>query len=311
MGLFDSLTGFFTGQTARDASNQQIQGLQAGYGQASDLLGQGRSALTSNYTAGLQPFLQNYSTAQGGVGALTDALGITGDPSKVQARFAQTPGYQFQQQQGDEGVLRNASRTGTGNSGAVNLDLQRQGQGLANTTYQQYVNNLMPFLGASGNAASGIGGLYSGLGQGLSGSYGNQAQAAYGTQTGIGNSEANATLAQNSGIQNLLGLGMNALSLGSGGAGSLAGKAGSSLFGNFTNFLSPGSGSFNTPKTYADGGRPSVGQPSIIGERGAEVFVPDRPGTIIPHELAFRHVTPKNDYASRFKDFLGSDARAA
>lgn len=35
---------------------------------------------------------------------------------------------------------------------------------------------------------------------------------------------------------------------------------------------------------FADGGRPPVDQPSIVGERGPEVFVPDKPGTIIPNE---------------------------
>ena len=44
----------------------------------------------------------------------------------------------------------------------------------------------------------------------------------------------------------------------------------------------PGIGGF-----FANGGRPPVGKPSIVGERGPELFVPnDRPGTIIPnHEL--------------------------
>ena len=37
---------------------------------------------------------------------------------------------------------------------------------------------------------------------------------------------------------------------------------------------------------FANGGRPPVGKASIVGERGAELFVPDRPGTIIPnHQL--------------------------
>lgn len=34
---------------------------------------------------------------------------------------------------------------------------------------------------------------------------------------------------------------------------------------------------------FADGGRPPVGVPSIVGERGPEVFVPDRAGTIVPN----------------------------
>jgi len=37
---------------------------------------------------------------------------------------------------------------------------------------------------------------------------------------------------------------------------------------------------------FANGGKPPVGRPSIVGERGPELFVPDRAGTIIPnHEL--------------------------
>ena len=37
---------------------------------------------------------------------------------------------------------------------------------------------------------------------------------------------------------------------------------------------------------FADGGRPPVGRPSIVGERGPELFVPDSAGTIVPnHQL--------------------------
>jgi len=43
-----------------------------------------------------------------------------------------------------------------------------------------------------------------------------------------------------------------------------------------------------TPKTagmkfFANGGQPPVGRPSIVGERGPELFVPSRAGTIIPN----------------------------
>ena len=47
------------------------------------------------------------------------------------------------------------------------------------------------------------------------------------------------------------------------------GKGGSGLLG-----LLPG---------FANGGRPPVGRPSIVGERGPELFVPSRAGTIIPN----------------------------
>ena len=37
---------------------------------------------------------------------------------------------------------------------------------------------------------------------------------------------------------------------------------------------------------FANGGRPPVGVPSVVGEKGPELFVPDRSGTIIPnHQL--------------------------
>ena len=61
-------------------------------------------------------------------------------------------------------------------------------------------------------------------------------------------------------------------------------------------FLSQGIGTFSKKGEggsgllgllpFANGGQPPVGRPSIVGERGPELFVPSRAGTIIPnHEL--------------------------
>jgi len=44
------------------------------------------------------------------------------------------------------------------------------------------------------------------------------------------------------------------------------------------------SGGYVYPR-YADGGRPEVGKPAVVGERGPEVFVPDEAGTVIPNEV--------------------------
>ena len=38
-----------------------------------------------------------------------------------------------------------------------------------------------------------------------------------------------------------------------------------------------------TMDSFANGGRPTVGRASIVGERGPELFVPDRAGTIVPN----------------------------
>jgi hypothetical protein len=45
-------------------------------------------------------------------------------------------------------------------------------------------------------------------------------------------------------------------------------------------------GGFTKILGFADGGRPPVGRPSIVGERGPELFIPSTAGTIIPnHQL--------------------------
>ncbi len=47
--------------------------------------------------------------------------------------------------------------------------------------------------------------------------------------------------------------------------------------------VSFGSVNLGAAPKFANGGRPSVGRASIVGERGPELFVPDRAGTIIPN----------------------------
>tara|TARA_B100001093_G_scaffold519168_1_gene606924 strand:+ start:637 stop:3072 length:2436 start_codon:yes stop_codon:yes gene_type:complete len=44
-----------------------------------------------------------------------------------------------------------------------------------------------------------------------------------------------------------------------------------------------GLGIFKNLGGFADGGRPPVGKPSIVGERGPELFVPNTSGTIVPN----------------------------
>ena len=45
-----------------------------------------------------------------------------------------------------------------------------------------------------------------------------------------------------------------------------------------------GTGLINKIRGFEKGGRPPVGQPSIVGEKGAELFVPDQAGTIVPND---------------------------
>ena len=48
--------------------------------------------------------------------------------------------------------------------------------------------------------------------------------------------------------------------------------------------LAFGASLINKIKGFEKGGRPPIGQPSIVGEKGAELFVPDQAGTIVPND---------------------------
>ena len=139
---------------------------------------------------------QNVSNANTGTQQLLAMLGLgPGGSQGAQDALQNTPGYQFQLQQGAQNVLRNQAQAGQTNSGATDLALQQQGQGLANQTYNQAIQNLQPFLGygtqAAGQQLAGFGALGSGINQNVT----TQGNAAYGAQTGIGNANANAALA--------------------------------------------------------------------------------------------------------------------
>ncbi len=74
-----------------------------------------------------------------------------------------------------------------------------------------------------------------------------------------------------------------------GGGGSGAGGGGGGLLGSLAGSLFGGGGaaigswSTSVIPAFADGGRPPLDRPSLIGERGPELFWPDSLGTVIPN----------------------------
>jgi endosialidase-like protein len=234
MGIFDI---FGTGdQTA--AANAQIAGINAGTGLATGNINTAINGNNSSYAAALQPYLQNYSQAQAGVTQLGNVLGLNGASGNASAMAAlqNTPGYQFQLQQGDNAVNAAAAANGTLNSGNQNIALSNYNQGLASTTYNNYVSQLQPYLNASNSAAGGIAGVNTGQAAANASQYDSLAGLNYGSQTGIGNANANADLAgltASGNIMNLIGsLGGAALGgIGGGAGGALGTGINSALFG--------------------------------------------------------------------------------
>jgi hypothetical protein len=232
-GIFDNLLAPFSTGPADQAAAAQTQGLNTGYQQLADLYGLGNQTLASNYAQGLQPFQQNFANAQQGQTALGNALGLNGPSGNAAATqaFQNNPGYQFLINQATQGVDRNQAAAGMLGSGNTNVDLANYISGLANQGWSGYLGNLQPFLGAANSAAQGIGGLFSGLGQGINQNVTNQGQAAYGTQAGIGNAQANDALAQYQAGNNLWGVLGGIGKLGVSGAGAAGGAGGSAAAG--------------------------------------------------------------------------------
>jgi hypothetical protein len=194
MGLFD----IFSDKPARDAADAQIAGLNSGYNLASSNINQGIDSLKTNYAAALQPFTTNYGQANAGMTQLGNVLGLNGQAGSDAALTAlrNTPGYKFQQGTLDDTVNAQAAATGMNASGNQLLALNKVNQGLADSTYNNYVSQLQPFIGASNSAASGIAGVNTGLGNATAGQYDQLAQMGWNKETGIGNANANADLAK-------------------------------------------------------------------------------------------------------------------
>lgn len=199
MGLFD----IFSNDTAEKAAQMRNDGLQAGYGQLSDLYGQGRDALNTNYSQGIQGFQNLAGLGANGAAAYGDASGANGAAGLQKAtdnfkNSGQYGAYGFSLDQGLQALNRTHAAAGNLNSGNADTDAMKYASGLAGQQYNSYLQGLSPYLtqqtAASTSAANGIGSLSAGLGNQLNSNLTGQGTAANATQTGIGASNAAAEM---------------------------------------------------------------------------------------------------------------------
>jgi hypothetical protein len=150
-GLGSIFGGLFGGGAAKKAAQQQIEAEQKAQGviQGSEkqALGYQQNA-TDTSLGNLQPYLQagtqatsnlNQLTGTPGQGLLTPWTQQFTAPTAEQA--AQTPGYQFQLQQGEQALQNSAAARGGLLSGQTLGDLNNYAQGVASTNYQNVFNN--------------------------------------------------------------------------------------------------------------------------------------------------------------------------
>jgi len=231
------LGGLFGSNAAQEAAKEQQAADQKGI----DYLGQEQKTGLANYS----PYLSAGSTASG---TLSSLLGTPGQglltpwtqqftaPTAAQAE--QTPGYQFQLQQGENAVQNSAAGRGGLLSGRTLADLNNYAQGTASTNYQNTFNNaatqyqsayntfqnnqnnqysrLMGVSGQGLQAAQGAGSLLSNLGGDTASLYAGQGAAAAAGTIGAANAWSGAM----SGVGNAVSSGLTLNSLnGSGGGG--------------------------------------------------------------------------------------------
>lgn len=151
-------TNLATGQGVtgiQNAVTSGTQGVQQAVGQANtvagNLLGGQLQALNPYYGVGTTGTSMEQTLAQGGPAAA--------------AALAQTPGYQFQLQQGLQGVQQQLAAQGGAATGGALKALTQYGQGLAQNYYQNAFNNAATMTGQGLQGAS--------LGQQASENYGN------------------------------------------------------------------------------------------------------------------------------------------
>jgi hypothetical protein len=224
MGLFD----LFSNDTAEKARDEANAGATAGYNQLSDLYGQGRNAITTNYGAAgdlYKGLLSSYAPGAQAYGDATGANGATGY-ARAKSNFQTDPGYGFQMDQGLQALQRTHSAAGNLSSGNADADTLKYATGLADQSYGNYVSRLAPYLTGQATATAGAAGVDTGLGTALNQSYQGQGGAANNTQTTIGNNNAAAEMNNYKvGANQLNGL-MGLASLATGAVGGMGGLGG-------------------------------------------------------------------------------------
>jgi hypothetical protein len=208
--------GVIAGQGAKSAAHTQANSSQY----AADL----QKNMYDQTVAREQPYVQ---AGYGAVNTLSGMMGQLNKPFTADMMKEYSPAYQFQMQQGQQGVLNQASNSQGALSGAALKDLTAYNQGFANTAFNNAFNQYQTQQNNVFNRLSGL----ATLGQGAAS---NQATGGSNYANSIGNSISNVGSA-----------------LGAGQVGQA--NAYSSALSNAAPWLAYGGGGSSTPTTDANG----------------------------------------------------------
>ena len=239
--------------------------MQQGYNQLSQQYDQGRTALNTGATNAMNlynPLIASTGAGATAYGNASGANGVAGLQSAMDTfkNSGQYGNYGFTLDQGLQAIDRTHAAAGNLSSGNADTDATKYATGLANSTYGSYLSGLQPYLGANQSAVAGGAGVQTGLGQNTASLDALQGNAANATQTGIGASNAAATMNNYNVGANQLGALMGVASLAAGGlGGGLGGSLGGALTGGY------GGSGFSVGPTSVGGAPVSGGLFSMFG----------------------------------------------
>jgi hypothetical protein len=235
MGMWDNLTGLFTGDPIKDAEAKATATRAAGFSDASKYLTDNTAKAGTYFDAATNRWLPLQATSNAGLEAAGDASGANGIPGLTKANdaFKASGYYGLGDEAGKEAIIR--ANYGKG-MGASSNDLLGIGKFLGDNmskNYGSYATGLMPWLGQADTVAGGLASadtgqanLWNQLGQSLATLRTGQATADAGSDSKVG--EAQVAGGKNL-FEGIMGAAKLAGNIIAPGAGSLLGMAGSGL----------------------------------------------------------------------------------
>lgn len=195
MGLFD----LFSNSDAETAAAQRNAGLTQGYNDLSTQYDNARTAINTGANTATGYYAPLVASTGAGATAYGDASGANGAAGLKTAtqNFESSPqygAYGFTLSNGLQALDRTHAAAGNINSGNADTDTLNFATGLAGQQYNNYLAGLQPYLGANANAVSGAAGVATGQGTQLANTDVAQGNAVNATDTGIGASDAAATM---------------------------------------------------------------------------------------------------------------------
>lgn len=197
MGIFDLITDPFNSDNEEEAARQKQAGLRAGQTSANTALDAGYTTASGLYDQARVPFSDLYAKGSKGYDTFQDATGVNGAEGIGRAGdlYRSLPGYSAGRDRGIDDLERRAAARGQLGGGNTSADTIKFASDYDSTKYKDFLSSLSGNAGVATSAAAGQGALF-GQQAGAASNVGSEkAKYGYGTETGIGNANAEATMA--------------------------------------------------------------------------------------------------------------------